>query len=83
MDPKDKNKKRRYEPPKIYELDVDMTQAMGASVCKSGSQAASTCSNGPQAKGACSNGNRAVTTCSGGSSGRTTVPCSMGGNPAT
>jgi len=62
MDSIKKDTKLPYEPPRIYELEVDMTQAMGASKCSTGSSATgSTCRIGrsysPSAS--CTSGNKA------------------------
>jgi hypothetical protein len=81
MDPTgDHKKKLRYEPPRIYEIKVDMAQAMGATRCQAGTNATGRCNTGSRA-GTCSNGNIATSTCSGGSSGRTPGACTMGGYP--
>jgi hypothetical protein len=74
------NKKPRYEPPRIFEMEVDMTQAMGATRCQAGTNATGPCNTGSRA-GTCSTGNTATNTCSGGSTGKTPGACSMGGNP--
>jgi hypothetical protein len=80
MDSKDKNKKRPYEPPTIYELDVDMTQAMGQTNCSNGNRAAGLCLTGNRAGNPdCTFGNRASVTC-----GRGNSPgwnCSTGNSP--
>ncbi|MBN2124791.1 MAG: hypothetical protein JW821_10895 [Deltaproteobacteria bacterium] len=84
MDSKGNDKKRPYEPPRIYELDVDMTQAMGQSLCRTGSFAAGACDNGAQASGSCQNGAQAGVECDRGSSGRppVVIPCTMGSTPS-
>lgn len=84
MDSEKRDKKRPYEPPKIYELEVDMTQAMGQSLCRNGSRAGGACNNGAHAGTDCRNGNMAGNTCDGGSSGRppVVIPCAMGDNPS-
>lgn len=54
--------KKPYEPPKIIDLQVDYTQAVGASRCVVG----------PTATGVCNVGNQATTSCGGGSAFRAT-----------
>jgi hypothetical protein len=80
MDSIKKDGKLPYEPPKIYELDVDMIQAMGASTChpgasaagyecKAGSSPASSCTNGSSATGVtCKKGTSNIGSCRTGSS---------------
>ena len=41
-----KDKKHLYEPPVIYELQVDLKQAMGQTQCTSGTYASGACSTG-------------------------------------
>jgi hypothetical protein len=78
-----KGKKRRYEPPRIYEMEVDMTQAMGASLCTTGNRASGACNTGNRAAANCVNGSRAGTMCNSGSSGAPpVVPCTMGPTPS-
>jgi hypothetical protein len=68
--PTDVKKKRPYEPPKIYELEVDLTQAMGQTQC----------SRGLNAAGACRPGKSAISTnCKPGLSA--TVQCNPGNRP--
>jgi hypothetical protein len=75
MDSDKKDKKLPYEPPRIYELEVDMAQAMGQSVCNpNGNRAGGLCNNGNRANNACNDGNRARTECDGGSSGAPPPP---------
>ena len=80
MDSVKKDGKLPYEPPKIYELDVDMIQAMGASVCTIGASAAGwrVCSNGGNTRttAACRNGTGASgKTCK---TGSTVTSCNTG-----
>lgn len=67
MEPEHKGKRLPYEPPKIYELDVDLTQAMGQTRCNPGQRAAGACTNGAQAQApGCTNGGRPAGRCVGG-----------------
>lgn len=77
MDSIKKDRKLPYEPPKIYELEVDMTQAMGYSLgaCDNGNHAGSgggeKCKNGNWAGSGtrnCNNGNKATSDCYNGNS---------------
>lgn len=83
MEPNGKDKKRPYEPPRVYEMEVDMTQAMGASLCSNGTQASGACNAGNRAGSTCGNGNRATNRCSTGSTGSTGLPCTMGPTPSS
>jgi hypothetical protein len=59
-------KKLPYEPPEIYELEVDMAQAMGKSACSNGNKigASGKCNNGNKAGGGgCNHGNKAGFSC--------------------
>ena len=47
-----KDGKRPYEPPKIYELEVDLNQAMGMTQCARGNQATGSCARGNNPGGA-------------------------------
>jgi hypothetical protein len=78
------DKKIPYEPPKIYDLEVDMDQATGQSVCTpNGNRAGGMCSNGTRASGDCNNGNRAGTECDSGNNGAPpSQPCMMGPSPS-
>ncbi len=80
MGPIKKDGKLTYEPPKIYEIDVDMTQAMGASQCGKGASAThkacsagnrpASCTNGSGATGSsCTKGTLGTTGCRTGTSG--------------
>ena len=84
MDSTKGDKKRPYVPPKIYELEVDMAQAMGKSTCTTGAHASGQCANGSQAGSNCNNGGQAGATCDRGSQGRppTVIPCAMGSSPS-
>jgi hypothetical protein len=68
MDSEKKGKKLPYEPPKIYELDVDMSQAMGKTSCTRGSTASAACTRGNAATMSCSRGAAATTYCNTGGS---------------
>jgi hypothetical protein len=68
MSSEKKEKKLPYEPPKIYELDVDMSQAMGQTSCSRGNTASSTCSRGNSATMSCSRGSAATSYCNTGGS---------------
>jgi hypothetical protein len=81
MSPKEKEKKPKYEPPSVYELQVDLTQAMGQTVCTAGRQAAGACSQGQTPAGVtCATGQSATTQCGAGRTPGTT--CSTGTTPA-
>jgi hypothetical protein len=60
---KNKNNKQRYEPPKIYEIETDMTQAMGQSLCNPGHFAGGPCDRGAAAGTQCFHGHTADGTC--------------------
>jgi hypothetical protein len=80
MDPEKGQKKRPYESPKIYELEVDLTQAMGQTQCTAGRGASGACSRGNLPAGTgCGNGGSASVTC--GSGQRPGASCSQGANP--
>ncbi|MFH1490047.1 MAG: hypothetical protein ABII06_14185 [Pseudomonadota bacterium] len=80
MDSENKNKKRPYEPPQIFEMDVDLTQAMGATQCGRGIAAAGSCKAGPNPAGVnCSAGARAAVQCASGA--RPGAGCSSGSKP--
>lgn len=66
MSPDNKDIKRRYEPPKIYEIETDMTQAMGQSLCYQGRFAGGPCDRGAGAGTQCFNGLSADSTCTNG-----------------
>lgn len=67
MNKGDKKDKRPYEPPKIYDLGVDFTQALGQ-----------TCPGGGGETGDCPGGGTAGTDCGGG--GSASGSCPGGGN---
>ncbi len=73
--------RKPYEPPKIIDLQVDYTQAVGASACDQGGQATGLCRNGGQANDRCNNGNGAEALCYNGS--RFTGTNCQSGNSAT
>ncbi|MBW2029114.1 MAG: hypothetical protein JRH06_05085 [Deltaproteobacteria bacterium] len=79
MDSKDK-KKRPYEPPRVYELDVELSQAMGQTQCARGASASGSCSagRGPTTTN-CTNGQSASTQCAAGQTPGTS--CGAGGTP--
>jgi hypothetical protein len=54
-----KNKKP-YEPPKIIDLQVDYTQAVGQSQCATGQAAAARCTRGNSARNMCTMGHKAT-----------------------
>jgi hypothetical protein len=71
--------KKPYDPPKIIDLQVDYTQAVGVTKCNTGPTATGVCSAGNQATSSCGvgsgfraadcgNGNRATNNCKTGSS---------------
>jgi hypothetical protein len=71
--------KKTYEPPRIVDLQVDYTQAVGASRCVTGAQATTTCTSGNVASTSCNTGNSAVPlNCN---SGNTAQNCNYGKNP--
>jgi hypothetical protein len=78
--------KRPYEPPKIIDLQVDYTQAVGATRCMTGPTATGQCTTGNQATSQCTGGRVATVSCSTGSSampqncrtGNTAVRCNSG-----
>jgi hypothetical protein len=76
MDSEKKDKKLPYEPPKIYELEVDMSQAMGQTSCDNGNTASATCTRGNTATTSCERGNAATTFCNPG--GNYVPPCDPG-----
>jgi hypothetical protein len=81
MNQGEKGEKRKYEPPSVYELQVDLTQAMGQTVCTTGRQAAGACQRGQTPAGVtCVTGQSASTQCGAGGGPGTT--CSAGGTPA-
>ncbi len=57
---KDKKPTKPYEPPQIIDLQVDYTQAVGASRCATGQGAAARCSRGNSANNQCSMGHKAT-----------------------
>jgi len=78
----EKDKKRRYEPPRIYEMEADLTQAMGQSLCSRGNQAVGACGVGGRAAGDCRDGGRAASSCGAGNQGAPPpAPCEMGATP--
>ena len=81
MTEEEREKKIKYEPPRVYELQVDLTQAMGQTVCTAGRSAAGSCQTGQGPAGVtCSTGRSATTQCGAGNTPGTT--CSTGGTPA-
>ena len=76
MDSESKDKKLPYEAPKIYEIEVDMSQAMGQTTCTQGNTASSTCTRGNTATMSCERGNAATTFCNAGSN--YAAPCNQG-----
>ena len=81
MDSIKKDGKLPYEPPKIYELDLDMTQAMGATKCRTGASAAGyECKSGSSPTSSCTNGSSASgVTCRRGTLNKGS--CSTGSKP--
>lgn len=76
-----KGKKIKYEPPRVYELQVDLTQAMGQTVCTAGRSAAGSCQAGSGPAGVtCVTGRSANTQCGAGNTPGTS--CSTGQRPA-
>jgi hypothetical protein len=63
MNTSKKDIKRKYEPPEIYEIESDITQAMGQSLCDRGQNAIGQCAIGNTAGGACDIGGRAGSQC--------------------
>ncbi len=55
--------KKTYEPPKIVDLTVDYTQAVGQSQCVPGNNAAARCQAGSNAASQCYFGQRAGGLC--------------------
>ncbi len=53
-------KKKPYKPPRIIDLQVDYTQAVGQSQCASGWAAAGQCNRGESANERCSVGHKAT-----------------------
>jgi hypothetical protein len=81
MGPEEKGKKAKYEPPRVYELQVDLTQAMGQTVCGAGRAAAGACQAGTGPAGViCAPGGGATTQCTVGNNPGTT--CGAGTSPA-
>jgi len=81
MDSEEKRPKRPYEPPQIFEMDVDLTQAMGATQCGRGIAASGACSSGRNPAGVnCSAGPGAAVQCTNGN--RPGATCSSGNHPA-
>ena len=74
-----KAEKYPYEPPVIYELQVDLKQAMGQTQCSLGTYASGACSVG-QSPFSCQVGNAAGSRCADG--GRPGTSCNAGGQPA-
>ena len=80
MDSDNRGKKRPYEPPKVYELDVELTQAMGQTQCTVGRNAAGSCSAGQNPASAnCGPGQSANVQCGAGQTPGTS--CGAGGTP--
>ncbi|MBW2344835.1 MAG: hypothetical protein JRF53_12640 [Deltaproteobacteria bacterium] len=80
MDAENEHKKRPYKPPKIYELEVDLTQAMGQTQCSAGRGASGACSRGNLPAGSgCGAGGSASVLCGNGQ--RPGATCSRGSNP--
>jgi hypothetical protein len=76
-----KEKKYPYESPVIYELQVDLKQAMGQTQCTSGTYASGACSVGTNPYGSgCNDGARAQRSCANGNIPGT--QCNSGGQPA-
>lgn len=72
--------KKQYEPPRIYELDVDLKQAMGASTCNPGNSASGACGTGGAANtGHCGSGGTAQNGCGAGTTAGS-GNCGSGGN---
>ena len=72
-----KAKKYPYEPPVIYELQVDLKQAMGQTQCTAGQYAAGACSGG-QTPFSCIVGSTAGSLCRDGATPGSW--CNSGGN---
>jgi hypothetical protein len=66
----EKKNKKPYEPPRIYDIAMDLHQAMGQSNCNPGS-GANQCSNGTSPTNAqpCPNGNMNANGCANGTGG--------------
>jgi hypothetical protein len=80
MDSEKGHKKRPYESPKIYELEVDLTQAMGQTQCTNGEGASGACSSGNLPAGSgCGPGSSATVLCGNGQ--RPGATCNSGGYP--
>lgn len=62
-------RKKPYEPPKIIDLKVDYTQAVGASQCATGSSAVARCQVGRDADSQCYFGQHAGVSCTHGPAG--------------
>jgi SynChlorMet cassette protein ScmA len=81
--------KKPYEAPKIIDLQVDYTQAVGVSKCLTGGQATGQCTTGGQATSQCTTGTQATVACSQGPSatpqncrtGTTAQNCNYGKSP--
>jgi hypothetical protein len=81
--------KKPYEPPKIIDLQVDYTQAVGATRCIMGPTATGQCGTGNQATSDCNTGAAATVACSQGPSatpqncrtGTTAQNCNYGKSP--
>ncbi len=81
--------KKPYEPPTVIDLQVDYTQAVGASRCVAGGQATGQCGTGAQATSQCGTGSHATVACSQGPSarpancrnGETASNCNYGKSP--
>ena len=81
--------KKRYEPPRIVDLQVDYTQAVGQSQCSAGGQAYGQCGTGAQASSQCGAGPQATLACNQGQSatpqncatGNTAINCNYGKSP--
>ena len=70
--------KKPYEPPKIVDLQVDYTQAVGATRCIAGPTATAQCTTGSQATSVCSDGAQATASCGTGSAFRSANNCQNG-----
>jgi hypothetical protein len=72
--------RKPYEPPKIVDLQVDYTQALGLSRCVLGSAASGQCGVGTQASSTCSTGS-GFTSPPSCVNGGTTSGCNTGKTP--
>ncbi len=80
MDSENRREKLPYEPPKVYELDVDLTQAMGQTQCTAGRGASGACNRGNLPAGSgCGAGRSAGVLCGNGQ--RPGASCNQGANP--